>query len=258
MAGWIASLKQSGRITAFLIHLCISAALVGALAAAVYWIWYPPPYFEFDGGWNVMRVVLLVDVVLGPVLTLIVFRRGKSGLKRDLSMIGALQLAAFLYGAQVLVEYRPAFTVYSDRNFYSVPWPDLAPHTRDHERVARMRADKGVALVVLELPADPAERNRLRNAISTGGPRITVLGDYYQPMNADRWREMLRDAIDIDAQVRAQPEIAPDIERFRTRFLAGSGLTMDKLAFYPAVMRYGVVLLAFERESGRMLGWVSE
>jgi hypothetical protein len=258
MTGWTATLRQSSRIPAFLIHLCISATLVGALGAAVYFLWYPPPYFEFDGGWNVMRVVLLVDVVLGPVLTLIVFRRGKPGLKRDLAIIGSLQLVAFVYGVQVLVEYRPVFAVYSDRNFFSVPWPDLAPHTRDHERVNRMRAEKGAALMVLELPPDPAERNRLRNAIATGGPRITVLGDYYQPFTSERWREILRDGIDIEAQLRVQPEIAPDVERFRARFLEGSGLTLEKLAFYPAVMRYGVVLFAFERDSGRLFGWVSE
>ena len=86
------TLRQSGKIPAFLIHLGISAAFVSALAAVVYIIWYPPPYFGFDGGWNVMRMVILVDVVLGPLLTLVVFRRGKQGLARDLAIIALVQL----------------------------------------------------------------------------------------------------------------------------------------------------------------------
>ena len=96
MAMSLDRLKQSGKLSAFLIHLGISAALVAALGSTAYLLWYPPPYFEFDGGMNVMRLLLVVDVVLGPLLTLVVFQRGKKGLRRDLAVIGALQLAVFV------------------------------------------------------------------------------------------------------------------------------------------------------------------
>ena len=92
---------------------------MAALGSTAYLLWYPPPYFEFDGGMNVMRLLLVVDVVLGPLLTLVVFQRGKKGLRRDLAVIGALQLAAFVYGAGLMFQYRPAFVVYAEKNFFS-------------------------------------------------------------------------------------------------------------------------------------------
>lgn len=252
------TLKQSGKIPAFLLHLGISAALVAMLAAVVYTIWYPPPYFLFDGGWNVMRLVILVDVVLGPLLTLVVFQRGKKGLKRDLGVIAAIQLAAFVYGAGLMMQYRPAFIVYAEKNFFSVPWPDIVPFTKDTARLEQMRSSRGPALVVLDLPPDPAERQRLRLAVASGGPRITVLGDYYRPMTPERWRDMVTEEVDINAQIRAQPEIAEDLARFRARFLSDSTRTLDGLAFFPGVLRYGVIMFALERESGAVFGWMTE
>ena len=258
MALSLESLKQSGKLPAFFIHLGVSAALVAALGGVAFVLWYPPPYFEFDGGLNVMRLLLLVDVVLGPLLTLVVYQRGKKGLKRDLGVIAALQIAAFIYGAHLMIEYRPAFIVYADKNFFSVPWPDLAPFTKDTARLEQLRSGKGPAIVVLELPPDPELRQRLRLAVAGGGPRITVLGDYYQPLTPERWRAMVGDAVNIEAQARAQPEIAPDLERFRARFLADGARGLDSLAFYPAVLRYGVVMFALDRQSGSLFGWMSE
>jgi len=258
MATLVDLLKQSGKIPAFAIHLCISVALVAMLAAVVYLFWYPPPYFEFDGGWNVMQVVIFVDVVLGPLLTLVVFRRGKKGLVRDLGVIAAIQLIAFVYGTGLMMQYRPAFIVYAEKNLFSVPWPDLVPHTKDTARLEQMRSSKGPTLVVLDLPPDPAERQRLRMAVAGGGPRITVLGDYYQPLTPERWRAMQGEAVNMDAQLRAQPEIAGDLARFRARFLPDPAQSLESLAFFPAVLRYGVVMLALERQSGALFGWMNE
>ena len=70
------SLRNSGKIQAFLIHLGISAGVVGLLVLLMLMQWYPQPWFSHDGGWHVFRLILLVDVVLGPTLTLVVFRRG--------------------------------------------------------------------------------------------------------------------------------------------------------------------------------------
>lgn len=252
------ALGQSGKVPAFLIHLAISAALVAMLAAVAYIVWYPPPYFAFDGGWNVLRMVILVDVVLGPLLTLVVFRRGKKELRRDLGTIAAIQLVAFVYGAGLMMQYRPAFIVYAEKNFFSVPWPDLVPHTKDTSRLEQMRSSWGPTLVALELPPDPAERERLRMAVTAGGPRITVLGDYYQAFTPERWRAMAGQSLNIEAQIREQPEIAEDVARFRERFLSGPTRSLESVVFYPAVLRYGVILLAFERESGALIGWISE
>jgi hypothetical protein len=256
VAKWLEAFRQSGKLPAFLIHLAISAALVASLAGVAYFIWYPPPYFQLDGGWHVMQLVLAVDLVLGPLLTLIVFRRGKTSLKFDLSAIAAVQLAGFIYGAMILIDYRPAFLVYAEKSFFAVPWRDVEQNTRDLPRVEAMRAARGPATVVLELPDDPALRQRLRAAMKAGGARITALGDYYQPMTPERWHAIAADGLDAQKLLGARPELKPDVARFQERFLEGSSADLQRLVFYLGVMRYGMVMFAMDRESGAIAGWM--
>ena len=78
------------------IHLSISI-LVGLLVLALlFLVWYPEPYFEAAGGQHLIVVLLGVDLVLGPLMTLILFKSGKWGMRFDLWMIGIIQSAALV------------------------------------------------------------------------------------------------------------------------------------------------------------------
>ncbi len=86
------------RLRAFLVHLSLSAAIVGCSFAIVFFVWYPQPYFEVVGAWYLIRILFIVDVVLGPLLTFIVFKAGKPGLRFDLTVIALVQVAALAMG----------------------------------------------------------------------------------------------------------------------------------------------------------------
>src|SRR5437762_10459463 len=62
------------RRRAFLTHLLSSAVIVSAVCVLVFFVWYPHPYFRISGAWNPLRVLIGVDLVLGPLLTLLVFK----------------------------------------------------------------------------------------------------------------------------------------------------------------------------------------
>ena len=76
----------------------MSLAIFAALAYLVVEIWYPDFFFLTDGGWQGLRLLLGVDLVLGPLLTLIVYRNGKPGLRMDLTMIGIVQASCLAAG----------------------------------------------------------------------------------------------------------------------------------------------------------------
>ena len=82
------------RFRAFTIHLTSSILIFLFFLGLMFFVWYPVPYFEIDGGWKVLRILAGVDVVLGPLLTLIVFKPGKPSLKFDMSVIVLVQLVA--------------------------------------------------------------------------------------------------------------------------------------------------------------------
>ncbi|MCG6936115.1 MAG: hypothetical protein LJE73_09510, partial [Proteobacteria bacterium] len=75
------SLQPISRWRAFLIHLGISLVIFLILAYIILIKWYPVPFFYTDGGWQGVRIVAAVDLVLGPLLTLLVYKHGKPGLK---------------------------------------------------------------------------------------------------------------------------------------------------------------------------------
>ena len=52
-----------------------------------------------------------IDIVAGPLLTLIVYNRAKPELKRDVSVVGLLQLAFLGYGLHTAWVSRPIFLV---------------------------------------------------------------------------------------------------------------------------------------------------
>ena len=95
------------------IHFSISL-MIGIFAfCMLYFVYYPQPYFEPAGASKLVFILLGVDVVLGPLLTLVVFKSGKKALKLDLSVIAAVHMAALLYGLHIMWAARPVFVVAS-------------------------------------------------------------------------------------------------------------------------------------------------
>ena len=64
---------RRARWRAALIHLGCSAVLASAAAALVFLVWYPWPYSVLAGGIGLFILITGVDVVMGPLITLVVF-----------------------------------------------------------------------------------------------------------------------------------------------------------------------------------------
>lgn len=88
----------------------LTSFIVGLGLLALFWfMWYPAPMLMAIGGHEIFLLVVGIDVVLGPLLTLIVFKSGKKSLKFDLAVIALLQIFAMAYGVSTLLEARPAY-----------------------------------------------------------------------------------------------------------------------------------------------------
>jgi hypothetical protein len=246
-----AKLRSSGKVRAFAIHLGLSSTAVGILAALMVLLWYPPPFFRFDGGWQVLRLILLVDVVLGPLMTLIVFDRAKKELRRDLAVIAMVQCAALAYGTWVMHAYRPAFIVYAEHGFHSVNWREIARASATLQVPEALAAGAAAPPpVVLQLPAQKSERDRLLKAMLEGGPATIHHGEFYRALDATRLDTLVRESADIDELARGDAGIATELRRVRTAHPGQS------LAFIPLNCRYGMVMLVFDRTTRRVVDWM--
>lgn len=101
------------------IHLGISLAIASVAALLVFFLWYPYPYREISGGRELFLIVVAVDVVLGPLITLAVFetRKSRRELALDLSIVGLLQIAALVYGLWTVSMARPVHLVFEIDRF---------------------------------------------------------------------------------------------------------------------------------------------
>lgn len=90
-------------------HFIISLAVALLTAALVFGLWYPAPYRLMLGVAGIYLLILVVDVVCGPLLTLIVASPRKSLRERtlDFALIGLVQLAALAYGMHSVWLARP-------------------------------------------------------------------------------------------------------------------------------------------------------
>jgi len=120
------------RLRAAGLHLLVCVAVVALVSALVFGAWYPSPMAHLFGVGAIMWIVVGVDVIVGPLFTLIVYDRRKPRLKWDLATIFVLQLAALAYGVHTLYVGRPAFVVLVKDRFEVTAPADL----RDADRQA--------------------------------------------------------------------------------------------------------------------------
>jgi hypothetical protein len=173
------------RLRLFLLHLAISAAIVGASAAFIVLVWYPPPLAQVEGIFKILLVMAGVDVCAGPLCTLVAASRKKTRgqLARDLAVIGLVQLAALGYAFYTTFAARPAFIVYNSGQFDIAHANELQP-----EELAKASAPAfasvpllGPVFVAAPLPGDPKEAMGIVNSAMTTGVDIQDMPRYYRP-----------------------------------------------------------------------------
>lgn len=140
-------------------HLLVTAVVVAAIATWVLTVWFPPALLPMSGILGLILLIAAVDVILGPALTLAVFKPGKPGLKFDLAVIATLQIGMLCYGLYVLAQNRPVFVVATDNGLNLVVAADL-----DKEELAQAPGQwrqlpwTGPEWVGVRAPETPEER----------------------------------------------------------------------------------------------------
>jgi hypothetical protein len=171
------------RWKASLIHLGISAALASIAFALLYLVYYPQPYFAAAGADQLVLILLGVDVILGPLLTLIVFKSGKKTLKFDLSTIAAVQIAALVYGLHTMWLARPVFIVGAVDRLVMVYASELTQADLDAAQLPEFRKMPvwGPKLVGTVMPTDPKEQFAIAEQAFAGGKDVEKMPKYYVP-----------------------------------------------------------------------------
>lgn len=229
------------------IHLGISAMVAALVSGLLLGVWYPPPYFHADGAGRLLALVVGVDVSIGPLLTLLVFKAGKRGLKLDLAVIAILQAAALAYGFHVLVGSRPVFLVATVDRFVvvsasNISAADLAKAPRGRWRQLSW---SGPVLVGAQLPTDPKLRNALMFSTLQGGKDIQDMPRYYVPYPCVA-EQMLKRARSLAALRTMHPRALGVI----ARWLHSRHLTDSQVVWLPLQARKWDMVMMMDAKSG--------
>ena len=113
------------KLQAFAIHLAISLVLVLMAYFLIQFLWYPAPLIKATDAGKIFIMILLVDLVLGPLLTFIIYKKNKKTLRMDLTIIVLIQLSALGYGLYSVYQARPVWMAYVADRFELVRVNDI-------------------------------------------------------------------------------------------------------------------------------------
>ncbi len=171
------------------IHLLISFTVVGTITGLIYWLWFPYGMIRIAGMDRLLITMLCVDIVAGPLLTLIVFKAHDMRLtRRDLAMIGVMQALFMGYALHTAWISRPVFMVWSVDKMYLLYANELEPRNLARARAAESRDLNwfGPRRFAVVLPKDPEARAAVFADLIKRQRPLEQLPEHYGPYASKR------------------------------------------------------------------------
>jgi hypothetical protein len=219
------------------VHLLLSVLVAMLAAALVFGLWYPFPYRALMGGRELFFLVIAVDVVCGPLLTLVLYNPAKqrAELARDLGLVAIIQLVALLYGLHTVMVVRPVFLVYEVDRFNAVSAVDI-----DDDALANAAPPWNVLplwgpkVIAARMPKDNVEMTKSLE-MSLQGSEPSSRPDWWQPLEESRKDVLLR--AKLLADLRKHHGNKPQALARLDKAVKDSGKTEDSIRWLPLTSR---------------------
>ncbi len=240
------------RFQAFGVHL-LASVLVAALAAAVVLlVWYPWPYRIISGGQELLFILMGVDVVIGPLLTLAVFNLAKprKELRRDLLIIVVLQVLALGYGLRTVYLARPAVLALEVDRFRVTTANDVVvselPQALPQYRALSVTGPELVST------ATPTKEQRMDAImLSMNGADLGARPSYWRPWDAAARAQTVKTGQSLDDWLKRNPEQATAVREAAAR----TGRPVEQLLFLPMLAHRTDWSVLVDRSTGDPVGF---
>ena len=244
---WKDRLKASG------IHFCISLGIALLAAALVFGLWYPYPYREISGGRELFMLVVVVDVVMGPLITLAIFNLNKPRreLLFDLTAVGLLQLAALGYGLWTVFAARPVHLVFEYHRIAVV-------HAADVDATSLKQAPLGLRVLPLTGPTLLSLRP-FRSGDEEFESTIKAVGGVAQAAQPALWQPWGSASADILKESRSVIQLKerfPEQATLIDSAVAATGRQANALRYMPLLARDTSWTVLVGGESAEPLGFL--
>ena len=230
------STRSSKALKAASVHLVLSLGVAALLGTLVFGLWYPYPYRDISGGRELFLLIVSVDVVCGPLLTLVLFSpfKPRTELWRDLSLVALIQLGALGYGVWTVWQARPLFLVNEIDRFKVISQPDLRGASLSELPAALQPRwfTKPITIAIRE-PKDADERQAVLFESIQGGRDYAERPEFYLPYEGEAALKSL---------LRAKPlavflQKRPDQQSLAKALATERGADIAQLMYLPVVAR---------------------
>jgi hypothetical protein len=231
------------------IHLLISGAIALAVVALMRLLWYPQPYFYGMDAFGLLMLLLSVDVILGPLITLVIFNPAKKSLKFDLTIVALIQIVALLYGIYMMFQARPVYSVFNDDRFDVVIYAELSPveQAKIVDERFRYPSMTGPDLVAMDVPKDSKELMRMMFS----GTNTRAFSQYYVPY-VDRASVAAKAAHPLSLLSSTKPESAVKVREY----IRNRNLDEASVVWLPFFTRVNDMTILLKRDTGEIIGIV--
>lgn len=229
-------MKAASRVALF--HLLASALVASLVAVLVILVWYPQPYGLLSGGLRLFSILVMVDVICGPLLTLVLINPKKSRreVATDMTMVVLIQLGALIYGMHTVYQARPLYLVHEVDRFRVIAMPDfngadvggsLAALPKD----LRPTWTDGPVVVGIRDPKSSEERKDVLLDSVFGGRDYSQRPEFYVPYDSAYQSKALARARPLKKFVDLYPETGAEAMDILKR----AGLLLEEAVFLPVL-----------------------
>lgn len=231
------------------LHLAISVGVAALVVAAMLLLWFPAPYFEAMGGSGLLYLIVGIDVVLGPLITLIIFDTKKKSLKLDLACVVFVQVVALAYGVSTMFLARPVYTVFNRDRFDVVVSADIdaAEHAKVTNPLFKFVPITGPKFAALVSPNDKRELER----VIFSGTDLRAMTQHYVAYDLQASLAGAESKT-VSKLKSVNPASAVEVERF----LSTKGIEEGKVGYLPVYTRNKDMTMIVMRDTGAIVGMV--
>jgi hypothetical protein len=239
------------KLIAMAIHFAVTAILAGAAAALIFFVWFPAPFHTMIGGTALFMLVVGCDLVLGPLLSLVIYnsRKSRRELIIDYTIVGIVQIAALVYGVYVLAGTRPVAVAFVKDRIEIATARDF---TADELAAARDPQYKSLPWTGPRLVAVVVPEAEWQDALlaAVAGKHEMARPRFYHPYEA-ALPEIRRRAGMLDALAAKHPRAKPLIDEA----VADTGLPRERLRWVPVRHRKGFWTALVDLDTGRPVAY---
>ncbi|WP_188704955.1 hypothetical protein [Silvimonas iriomotensis] len=235
-------------------HLLISLTVFCLILGLLIHYCYPWPYYEINGLFQGLRITASVDIVLGPLMTGLVYVQGKSkrALYFDFVVIAIVQIGALIYGVTTLYSQRPLVSAFLDRGFQTLRLSDLPKSQADWGNLVQLREQSPIQPPLLAVrPGQTSEESAhmfgTEMASSGFPPEFT---SRLEPVPA-HWSQIVSASLALPAKLPAKDQAVVDA------FIAEHKIALKDLALFPLKGAFDSCTVAFARKDGQFVGYMS-